>query len=125
MTKATLFTTDAQPREREPARVPTFPRLRAADGSVIAPGSALPVGTRFTRVDPPHETSIDVKFHTWRMVTWEVVRVDNSWKRAKNSDVHHPATLGFVVRGERELTADEIAWWQDYDGRLVGLREAA
>lgn len=51
---ATLFTTDAQPREREPARVPTFPRLRVTDGSVIAPGSALPVGTRFTRVDPPH-----------------------------------------------------------------------
>lgn len=32
---ATLFTTDdAQPREREPARVPTFPRLRVTDGSV-------------------------------------------------------------------------------------------
>ena len=98
---ATLFTTDAQPREREPARVPTFPRLRVTDGSVIPPGAALPVGTRFQRVDPPHSTSIDPKFHTWRMVTWE------------------------VVRGERELTADEIAWWQDYDGRLVGLREAA
>lgn len=123
---ATLFTTEAAPpREREPARVPTFPRLRVTDGSVIPPGAALPVGTRFQRVDPPHSTSIDPKFHTWRMVTWEVVRVDNSWKRSKNSDVHHPATLGFVVRGERELTADEIAWRQDYDGGLVGLQEAA
>ena len=103
----------------------TFPRLRLDSGIPYPPDAALPVGTQFARVDPPHETSIDVKFHTWRMVTWEVVRVDNSWKRSKNSDVHHPATLGFVVRGERELTADEIAWRQDYDGRLVGLREAA
>jgi len=102
----------------------TFPRLRLDNGSAYPPGATLPVGTRFARVDPPHETSIDPKFHTWRMVLWEVVRVDNSWKRAKNSDTHHPATLGFVVRDERELDGDEIAWWQDYNG-LVGLQEAA
>lgn len=105
----------------------TFPRLRLDNGMPYPPDAALPVGTQFARVDPPTVTSIDPKFHTWRMVLWEVVRVDNTWKRKKGSNEHMPATNGFTVRDEQPLTADEIAWWSAWanDDGLAGLQEAA
>ena len=87
--------------------MPTFPRLRVTDGAIPIGRGAARVAIQ--RVDPPHSTSIDPKFHTWRMQSHEVVRVDElviTWLK----QCIHPATLGFVVRGERELTADEIAW---------------
>lgn len=105
----------------------TFPRLRLDNGIPYPSDAALPVGTQFARVDPPNATSIDPKFHSWRMVLWEVVRVDNSWKRARGSSEHVPASNGFTVRDERELDADEIAWWTTWANgdEGAGLQEAA
>lgn len=105
----------------------TFPRLRLDNGIPYPSDAALPVGTQFARVDPPNDTSLNPIFRTWRMVLWEVVPHKHQRWNIDRREYETVKSTAFTVRDERELDADEIAWWTTWANgdEVAGLQEAA